>query len=139
MQDRLVRKTDDKMIAGVCGGLAEYVGVDVTLMRLAFLFLFFASGIGVVIYIMLAVIVPSEGREGGGSIEENIQELTETLSDQVNAIPDEQRSPLIFAGLMIMAGLYFLLNNFGVRIDLDFVWPLMLIGFGGWMLIKRRK
>jgi phage shock protein PspC (stress-responsive transcriptional regulator) len=32
---RLVRRTDDRMIAGVCSGIAEYTGVDVTVVRLA--------------------------------------------------------------------------------------------------------
>ena len=45
-QVRLMRSNSDKMIAGVCGGIAGYLGVDSIFVRLAFLVLFFASGIG---------------------------------------------------------------------------------------------
>ena len=49
-QARLMRSETDKMIAGVCGGLADYLNIDPVLVRLAFVVLFLASGIGLAIY-----------------------------------------------------------------------------------------
>jgi phage shock protein C len=46
------------MIAGVCGGLAEYFSVDATLMRVLFLLLAVFGGSGIVIYIVMWIIVP---------------------------------------------------------------------------------
>lgn len=59
---RLYRSSDDKMIAGVAGGLAEYFEVDSTLVRVAFfLALLFTTGpFGLVIYAVLAIIIPKE-------------------------------------------------------------------------------
>ncbi|MFN2255255.1 MAG: PspC domain-containing protein, partial [Candidatus Promineifilaceae bacterium] len=57
-QTRLTRSSTDKIIAGVCGGLAEYLEIDPVLVRLAFLVLFFASGIGFPIYIILWIVMP---------------------------------------------------------------------------------
>ncbi len=46
------------MIAGVCGGIAEYFNIDPTLVRLAFVLLIFANGIGLILYIIAAIIIP---------------------------------------------------------------------------------
>jgi len=46
------------MIAGVCGGLAEYLNVDPTLIRLGFVLLTFASGTGILLYLVMAIVVP---------------------------------------------------------------------------------
>lgn len=55
---RLYRNTDDQMIAGVCSGIAEYVNVDPTAIRLAFLVLMLAGGSGFWIYIVMWIIMP---------------------------------------------------------------------------------
>ncbi len=55
-----LRKTDDRMIFGVCGALAEYFNMDPTLMRIVFVILFFMGLIGLIFYIILAIIIPSQ-------------------------------------------------------------------------------
>jgi phage shock protein C len=58
---RLVRRSDDKMIAGVCSGVATYLGVDVTLVRiLAVLGAVFGFGSLVVAYVVMWALVPEE-------------------------------------------------------------------------------
>lgn len=49
------------MVAGVCAGLAEYFGIDATLVRLAFVVLTFMGGSGVLVYIIAAIILPEKG------------------------------------------------------------------------------
>ena len=48
------------MIGGICGGLAEYLGVDPTVMRLIWIVLFFAGGIGILSYLVAWIIIPEE-------------------------------------------------------------------------------
>lgn len=55
---RLYKSSREKMLAGVCGGLAEYFELDVSLVRLGFALLFFGGGSGLLIYIILAIILP---------------------------------------------------------------------------------
>jgi phage shock protein C len=55
---KLYRSQTQRMIAGVCGGLAEYFNVDATLMRVVFLLLAVFGGSGIVIYIVMWIIVP---------------------------------------------------------------------------------
>lgn len=58
---KLYRSKTDKMISGVCGGLAQYFGVDTTLVRLVFaLLVFFGVGSGLLLYIILAIVMPLE-------------------------------------------------------------------------------
>ena len=58
---RLVRRSDDKMVAGVCSGVATYLGVDVTLVRLlTVLGAVFGLGSLVVAYVVMWVLLPEE-------------------------------------------------------------------------------
>jgi phage shock protein C len=57
---RLYRSRDERMISGVCGGVAKYFNVDPTLIRLLFVIFALAGGPGLIAYIILAIIVPEE-------------------------------------------------------------------------------
>ncbi|HEY53378.1 MAG TPA: PspC domain-containing protein [Caldilineae bacterium] len=57
---RLYRSRDDRMIAGVCGGLGEYFNIDPTLVRLALLFLTLWGGGGVLVYILSWIVIPEQ-------------------------------------------------------------------------------
>ncbi|NDJ75000.1 MAG: PspC domain-containing protein [Chloroflexi bacterium] len=61
---RLYRSTKDRMFAGVCGGIAEYLEVDPTLVRLVFVALtLLSSGAGLAMYVIMMLIVPEEPRD----------------------------------------------------------------------------
>ena len=55
---RLYRSRRSRMIGGVCGGAAEYFGIDPTLMRVAFVVLAFAGGCGIIAYIVGLIVIP---------------------------------------------------------------------------------
>ncbi|MFN7036833.1 MAG: PspC domain-containing protein [Bellilinea sp.] len=57
---RLYRSRQERMLGGVCGGLADYLGLDPTVVRLVFLLLFFLGGQGLLIYLIMWLIVPEE-------------------------------------------------------------------------------
>ena len=58
---KLTKSRTDVQIAGVCGGIAEYFGLDSTLVRVGYLILTFAGvGSPILLYILLAVIMPDE-------------------------------------------------------------------------------
>ncbi len=56
---RLMRASKDRMIAGVCSGLAHYFGIDPTLVRLGFLIALLAAGTGPLLYIILWIVMPA--------------------------------------------------------------------------------
>jgi len=55
---KLYRSQTDKKIAGVCGGVAEYFGIDSTLVRLGWILFTFAGGSGILAYIIAWIIMP---------------------------------------------------------------------------------
>lgn len=56
---RLFRSRDQRMIAGVCGGLADYFGTDPTWIRLIFVLLFFLGfGLSLLVYLIFWIIMP---------------------------------------------------------------------------------
>ncbi len=59
-EKKLCKIEEGKKIAGVCGGLAKYLNIDVTLIRLAWAFFCLAGGSGLIIYIVAALIMPNE-------------------------------------------------------------------------------
>jgi phage shock protein PspC (stress-responsive transcriptional regulator) len=58
MEKRLQRSRTEKMIAGVCGGLAEYFDVDPTIVRVLWVVLTLFGGAGILLYIILWIIMP---------------------------------------------------------------------------------
>lgn len=56
---KLYRSKKEKMICGVCGGIAEYFNIDPTIIRLAWA-LFGLTGSGILVYFIAAVIIPDE-------------------------------------------------------------------------------
>ena len=58
MEKRLYKSNDNKMIDGVCGGIAEYLGVDPTLVRVAWIVFCAAGGSGFLAYVIAAVLMP---------------------------------------------------------------------------------
>jgi phage shock protein C len=58
-QKRLYRSDSEKMIAGVCGGIAEYINLDPTMVRLLWVIFGFMGGSGILAYIIAAIIIPN--------------------------------------------------------------------------------
>ncbi|MBO7111793.1 MAG: PspC domain-containing protein [Bacteroidaceae bacterium] len=57
---KLYRSSTDKKIFGVCGGFAEYFGVDVTIIRIAFIIALFIVGGGLLAYLICALVMPEK-------------------------------------------------------------------------------
>lgn len=58
LSKRLFRSSDNRMIAGVCAGVADFFGLDVTLVRIVTLLLILFGGLSIWVYIILWIIVP---------------------------------------------------------------------------------
>lgn len=60
MKKKLCKSRTDKKIAGVCGGIAQYTGIDSTIIRLALVLLVLCAGCGILAYIIAALVLPDE-------------------------------------------------------------------------------
>jgi phage shock protein C len=123
MAKKLYRSRRNSMIAGICGGLGEYLGVDPTIMRLAAVLLIFADGIGLIAYIIAWIIVPR-----------NPEMETEVVA------PEKSELNRLLPGLaLIIVGLIFLLNNIIPWFHFGHLWPLVLIVLGIVILAKAKR
>ena len=59
---KLYKSIDERILGGVCGGIAEYFKVDPVLVRIIFIVLFFGAGSGLLAYLVAWIIVPEEPR-----------------------------------------------------------------------------
>ena len=60
MEKKLYRSRNDKQLAGVCGGLAKYLNMDATIIRLIWALLVIFAGAGLLAYIVCALVIPEE-------------------------------------------------------------------------------
>ena len=60
MEKKLYKSSTDKKLAGVCGGLAEYLGMDSTIIRLVLVLAVLFAGVGVLAYIVAALVMPNK-------------------------------------------------------------------------------
>jgi len=80
---QLRRSGTEKMLGGVCGGLAEYSGIDPVLWRVGFVGLTVAGGAGIVVYLLLWVLMDPPGDAGQQS--RPLDRMAEQLHDKVYA------------------------------------------------------
>jgi phage shock protein PspC (stress-responsive transcriptional regulator) len=60
MEKKLYRSKTDKKLCGVCGGLAEYFGIDSTIIRLILVLAVVCAGVGVLAYFIAALVIPEQ-------------------------------------------------------------------------------
>lgn len=60
MEKKLYRSRTDYMIGGVCGGLAEYLGIDSTVVRVIMALATFVGGMSLLVYLLMWLIIPEE-------------------------------------------------------------------------------
>lgn len=91
-QQRLTRSSSDKVIAGVCGGLGRYFGIDPVIVRLIMVALVFAGGVSILIYPILWLVIPIEGAagysigQGWQDMQHQAQVLGQQASQQVQSV-----------------------------------------------------
>lgn len=138
-ETRLTRSETDKMIAGVCGGIAAYLDIDSVFIRLAFVLLALASGIGIAIYLIMWIVMPRESIAAASDavvMQDNIKELKETVSSGAGRLS----KPATIGLILIMLGGYFMLAELGLMGWLSgAIWPVLLIGGGIYWLWKRKQ
>lgn len=159
MDRRLYRSRSDRVIGGVSGGLAVYLRIDPSLVRVAWVILAFATGgFFVLVYLAMLFIVPEEPYPGaalasagplpvddaGGPTGEPRPFVGGEAEATGGGAPpsarwwEETRSGsggVILGLILVLVGAYFLLRQYIPQIDLDVIWPAVVIVIGVLLLV----
>jgi len=131
MSEKLYRSVREKMLGGVCGGLADYFSVDVTLVRLIVLVAAF-SGVGFFAYFAGWIIIPVNPDEQGGYAEYATKSLNlQEKKEKSESFENYKNRSKIGGGILVILGTFFLLERFlPYWFDMSKMWPVILILIG---------
>ena len=161
MEKRLYRSRNQRMIWGVCGGLAQYFNIDPTIIRLIFILAIPLGGIGIIAYIILSLVVPLENTqttEPKDTIKENVQEIKETAEaigkdlqstfstkerNKDSSDNNRPRSGLVIGIIILIIGVISLVFTLGPNIiwwlRWVYLWPVLIIAIGLLIIFARRR
>jgi phage shock protein C len=139
--DRLYRSRDERVLAGVAGGVAEMLDTDPALVRIAWVLLaFLTGGLALLVYIVMAIVVP-ERPDGIPAAGTGRAGVAGAAAPRPGARPrprdpaDRRRGGLIAGIVLILVGGFFLVRQLLPAIDIALWWPTVAIGLGVLLVI----
>ena len=132
---KLRRSYKDTIIGGVSGGLGEYFATDPLIFRILFIVLLFTGGGGFLIYLLMWIFIPKDEPKYGERFDEPKKE--EEAAPIVDDL--EKKKPgtgsVIGGAILIIIGLFFLLDNLWPWLDFADLWPIALV-IAGLAIVK---
>lgn len=138
--NRLYRSKKNRLVAGVCGGLARHLAVDPVILRLALALLFvYRFWLGLVLYGLAVFLIPEGDPSSDDVLEAEVADGSRRLGSSF---------PLILAVGLIVGGVLLLLHRFlpplpaltwYLNIVKQSFWPIVLIGLGLWLIFGRNN
>lgn len=148
--NRPYRSRADRIVFGVCGGLAKHYDLDATLIRILFILLTLTNGVGIVLYLVLALIMPNDpGEEAGGDRETRTKEFAQEVGQKARTLAEEMkgdrpwrsRSRNVFGSIVVIIGLIMLLDKVAPAVlhwlNWGLIWPLLIIFVGLYLIIHK--
>jgi phage shock protein C len=125
--NKLYRSRNNSIIAGVCGGLGNYFGIDPTILRLLFVFLAFYHFLGVWVYLVMLILMP---------------QAPEGYADRQAAtrLGESGTTTKVLGGGLVILGLLALVSTLNIRwlgwLSLGQVWPVLIVLLGVVLLAR---
>lgn len=137
----LHRNPEQRVIAGVCSGIAEYLSLDPVIVRLVFFLLAVIAGGGVFIYIVLWIILPKNDvvfdyqkfqSNSTNASSETGYGASNPTGDPTGMpfVPEKKSGSLVMGVVLIVIGVALLLPSFFANIEFADLWPIALIAVG---------
>lgn len=157
MRDRLYRSRDERVLFGVAGGVAEWLDVDPALVRIVFALLVLTAGVGFLLYIIMAIVIPEEPSYIGappmpadaGAVPSGEApapmgvsagqtwadaRATRRAARRAHRAESDGRGVVIFGAILIIVGAWFLIRRYVPALDGDLLGPIVLIVIGALLL-----
>ena len=151
MEKKLYRSRENRVISGVCGGIAEYFDIDATLIRLLWAITILFAGTGILAYVLCILIIPEEpiykDKDKDNEDEEEYDETVvmddEETTYEKREITKENKNSTYGIGLIFIAvGMMFIARKIFWWLNIDFAWglfwPGLLVIFGVYLIAKKR-
>ncbi|MFA6198405.1 MAG: PspC domain-containing protein [Patescibacteria group bacterium] len=144
---KLRRSRQDRVIAGVCGGLAEYLAIDSTIVRIVFALLtVIPNGVGLLAYIILAIVVPEEpvietaASDGGHDSAGYVRVTNGRVETSENTSWLSQRRNIIGLVIIVLGVASLMKATIPSLIWADHVfWPMMVILIGIYLIFTTKR
>lgn len=140
MTKKLYRSSTDRVIAGVCGGLATYLDLDAVFIRLIFLALTVFGGAGVLLYLIAIILIPEEGGTAPvktKDIEEGVRQAASKIKTTAEGVAQSGRIEHIIGVAIFCIGVILLVQIFAGIFQLFHLWPAVLVLIGLIILIRK--
>lgn len=154
---KLYRSRKDRVLLGVAGGIGEYFEIDPIIVRLIFVLLTLWGGVGLVLYIIAAIIIPEAPTGKKDDIEEGevVEDKTKKMKDDAKEFSEKtkaaaqdiasdwnrrpRRGGQIFGIIILFIGLSLLSQFFFPWFSWDHIWPVLLILLGLVLILNPRR
>lgn len=140
MEKKLYRSVNDRVFAGVCGGIGEYFAVDTVVIRLLWVVFTVMGGAGLIAYIIAAIIVPLN--PVGGTISGSYSGTEGQSSSEHQSGSEHQGSKgnsVVLGIILLLFGGFVIVKDFIPWIPRDILFAAVLIGLGIFFIVKRNK
>ncbi len=145
--NRLFRSEENRVIAGICGGLGDFFQVDATVIRLIFIVITVFGGGGILLYLILWLIIPSQG-SSSEITRQNIEKGVDEIKNKAREFTKEMKinhgnlsSKQLLGAVILSIGVLLLLDNFGI-VNIFRLWkyvPALAIIYFGIMILRKRE
>lgn len=143
---KLFRSSDDRVLGGVCSGLGKFFQVDASIVRLIFVLIAIFGGGGILLYMILWLIIPSDSSDSEIS-KENIEKNVDEMKDKAKSFAKEMKintanfnSRQLFGVMVLVFGVVLLMGSFGF-VNLNHLmkfFPAIIIIIIGVAILKKR-
>jgi phage shock protein PspC (stress-responsive transcriptional regulator) len=133
MKKKLYRSRTDRVLGGVCTGLADHFNVDPVLVRVIFIAAALGGGFGVLAYIIFWIVTPEAPYPAYEEAAADVKWTDRSTENPINPTPmsnNSKQGSLIAGSVLILLGALFLADEFLPDFDFGRYWPLILIAVG---------
>lgn len=140
MERKLYKSADEKVLAGVCGGIGEYFSVDPVVIRLLVVVFTIMGGAGLIAYIIAAIIIPEKNLNRPSVSDSYTYDNQESNSKDNGTVASKSGGGMLTLGIiLVVLGGYVILKTFVPWIPRDLIFAVILIGLGLFFIAKKNK
>lgn len=138
MEKKLYKSSNDKVLAGVCGGIGEYFAVDTVIIRLLWVVFTLMGGAGLIAYIIAAIIIPSNPSYSDAADSYTRTDESGSGERRNSSGTGNGNGSLILGVILVAFGAFVLVKDFIPWIPKDIFLAALLIGLGIFFMVRKK-